>query len=121
MRFSTSLLVALPALALAQEQVPLAEKLQGWLSQAQSYVSSALPSAPSPLDAGAAKVAKHVETALTLENWQQVLSADPSAEGPEEFMLYITGGNKTCYGLCDNATKAWNVCISKSRQNPLDY
>jgi len=120
MRFSTSLLVALPALALAQEQAPLAERLQGWLNQAQSYVSSALPSTPSPFDAGAAKVAGHVETAVTLENWQQVLSADPSATtaGPEEFMLYITGGNKTCYGLCDNATKAWNGSVALLSASP---
>ena len=30
-------------------------------------------------------------------------------------MIYITGGNKTCYGVCGNATKAWNVRITRVR------
>jgi len=120
MRFSSSVVLALPALALAQEQVPLADKIKGWLNQAQSFVSSAVPSVPSPVDAGAAKVAEHVETSLTLENWQSVLSADPSATtaGPEDFMVYITGGNKTCYGLCGNATEAWNESVALLSASP---
>jgi len=120
MRFSSSLLLALPALALAQEQVPIVDKIKGWLDQAQSFISSAVPSVPSPLDAGAAKVAEHVETALTLENWESVLSADPSATtaGPTDFIVYITGGNKTCYGLCGNATKAWNDSLALLSASP---
>lgn len=111
MRFSRSLLLALPALALAEEQVPLFDKLKGYLNKATAAVSSAIP-AVSPLDAGAAKVAEHVVSPLTLENWQSVLTPSGSAiqsEGPEHWLVYITGGNVTCYGLCANATKAWNV------------
>jgi len=117
MRFSSTLVVVLPALALAQEQVPLADKIKGWINRAQSYISSAVPSVPSPMDAGAAKVAEHVEHVLTLDNWKSVLVANPSstAAGPEDWMIYITGGNKTCYGVCGNATKAWNVRITRVR------
>lgn len=120
MRFSSSVLLALPALALAQEQFPFADKIKGWFDQAQSYVSSAVPSVSSPMDAGAAKVAGHVETALNLENWQSVLSADPSATtaGPEDFMVYITGGNKTCYGVCEKADKAWNDSVALLSASP---
>jgi hypothetical protein len=123
MRFSSTLVVVLPALALAQEQVPLADKIKGWINRAQSYVSSAVPSVPSPMDAGAAKVAEHVEHVLTLDNWKSVLVANPSttAAGPEDWMIYITGGNKTCYGVCGNATKAWNVRITKSDHSPRDF
>jgi len=49
-----------------------------------------------------------------------VLSADPSATtaGPADFMVYITGGNKTCYGLCGNATKAWNESLALLSASP---
>ncbi|KAF2090204.1 hypothetical protein K490DRAFT_35539 [Saccharata proteae CBS 121410] len=110
MRFSQSLLIALPAVALAQEQAPLADKVKGWFNKATSYVSSVAPAAPSPVDAGAAKVAELVVEPLTLENWHSVLAptAAASADGPEEWMIYVTGGNATCYGLCGNTTEAWN-------------
>jgi len=120
MRFSSTFVVVLPALALAQEQVPLADKIKGWINRAQSYVSSAVPSVPSPMDAGAAKVAEHVEHVLTLDNWKSVLVANPSttAAGPEDWMIYITGGNKTCYGVCSNATKAWNESVALLSASP---
>ncbi|OCK85750.1 hypothetical protein K432DRAFT_286154 [Lepidopterella palustris CBS 459.81] len=114
MRCASRLLLALPALALAQEQFPIADKIKGWLNQAQSFISSAVPAVPSTMDAGAAKVAEHVEIFLTLDNWQSVLAADPSATtaGPDDWMVYITGGNRTCYGLCGNATIAWNESVA---------
>ncbi|OCL12518.1 hypothetical protein AOQ84DRAFT_285019 [Glonium stellatum] len=120
MRFSSTILLALPALVLAQEQIPLGEKVKGWINKAQSYVSSAVPAVPSPMDAGAAKVAKRVEHILTLDNWKSVLIANPSttAAGPEDWMVYITGGNKTCYGVCGNATKAWNESVAILSASP---
>jgi hypothetical protein len=112
MRFSRSLVLALPALALAEEQVPLMDKVKGFFNKATSIVSSAVPSAPSPVDAGAAKVAEIVVSPLNQENWRSVLTPSPASavtDGPEHWMVYITGGNKTCFGLCGNATRAWNV------------
>lgn len=114
MRVSASLVVALSTLAVAQEQNPLndiGDKLKGWFEKVQSYV----PAAPSaPVDAGAAKVAEVKTVPLTLENWRETLTPSASAmsEGPEEWMVYITGGNKTCYGMCGEADKAWNESVA---------
>jgi hypothetical protein len=112
MRFSKFALLAIPALAVAEEQIPLMDKVKGFFNKAQSIVSSAVPTVTAPVDAGAAKVADVVVSPLTLENWRSVLT--PSAASavksePEHWMVYINGGNKTCYGFCGNATKAWQV------------
>jgi hypothetical protein len=116
MRYS-SIVLALPALSLAQEQIPLVDKLKGWFNKAQSYVETAIPSIPSiipeAVDAGASKVAESVVYPLNLSNWEKVLSPSAAAaqkSGPEEVLVFVTGQNKTCYGLCDDANAAWNVC-----------
>lgn len=94
MRFHTSLLV-LPALslALAQDQHPLIATAQGWFEKAKSFIDSSIPS---PLDAGAAAIASRQVTNLTLSNWRSVLSPKPDSTGPENWMVLVTGGNKTC-------------------------
>lgn len=116
MRFSSSLVLALPALALAEEQVPLLEKVKGFFSKATAAVSSAIPAAPSaPVNAAAskaaAKAAEAIQHPITLENWKEVLTVDPTVSAPttQEWLVFITGGNTTCFGFCGNATKAWNV------------
>ncbi|KAF2460455.1 hypothetical protein BDY21DRAFT_165689 [Lineolata rhizophorae] len=121
MRFTRSLLLALPALALAEDaQVPLMDKVKGWFNKASSIIpssmssmsSSVAPAAETPVDVTAARIAEYVVTPLTLDNWNDVLA--PSAdggEGPEDWMVYMTGGNATCYGLCGNVTKAWNESV----------
>ncbi|GKZ39479.1 hypothetical protein AbraIFM66950_000387, partial [Aspergillus brasiliensis] len=55
MRF-TPVVALLPALAVAQEQVPLADRVQGWFNKAKSYLPTATPVAPA-----AAVVEKVVE------------------------------------------------------------
>ena len=114
MRFAQSLLVALPALAVAQEQVPLADRVKGWFNKAQNYVTESVPAVTAPVDAGAAKVAEVVVEPLTLENWRSVINSSNVAtvDGPEEWMVFLTGGNKTCFGLCGNVTEALNVGIA---------
>lgn len=115
MRYSSAIL-ALPALALAQDQVPLADKLRGWFKQAQEYlptsIAASIPSViPDPVDAGASFVAEQVIHELNLTNWQSIVAPSSSAQtaGPEEWMIFLTGGNATCYGLCGNVTKEWTV------------
>jgi len=113
MKFSVSVLsLALPVLALAQDQIPLADRLKGWFNKATANIQSSIPSViPNPIDAGAAKVAEHVVLPINMENWKEVLKSSPSAVGgpPDEWMIFFDGGNKTCYGLCGDASKAWNV------------
>lgn len=114
MRFST-VLIALPALAAAQDQVPLVEKVSGWFNNIKSAVPAApsVPSVPNPVTAGAAKVAEYKVHKFTHANYDEKLkptSADP-ADGPENWLIYVTGGNKTCFGRCDTVDKAWNASI----------
>lgn len=106
MRFSTTLLIALPAIATAQQQKPLGENLQAWFEKAKSYIPTA---ATEPVAAGAAKVASKNITPLTKDNWQAVLAPSTSPKNsPEEWMILVSGGNKTCYGRCARVEKAFN-------------
>ena len=116
MRFSTTAVLALPALAVAEQQIPLLDRVKGFFNQATASVASVIPSAPSvpsaPVEAAAAKAAEAVQYPLTLENWKEVLTVDPTVSAPatQEWLIFVTGGNSTCYGFCGPAEKAWNVC-----------
>lgn len=112
MRPSSALLFAFAASAVAQDQIPLLDKLKGFLNQATAAISSAVPAAPSnPVKAASAKAAESIQHELTLENWKDVLTVDPTVSTPatQDWLVYITGGNASCFGLCGNTTKAWNV------------
>lgn len=110
MRFISALLI-LPSITLAQDQQPLGEKVKGWFQKAQSYIPTSTDQIPNPVDAAAGKVEERVVHRLTLDNWKDVLqpSVQSKANTPEEWMVFITGENKTCYGLCDRADSAWKV------------
>lgn len=118
MRVSSAIL-ALPALASAQAQgqgqaplVEMVESLKGYWNMLTNSVGAAVPHVPHhPAQAGAAKVAEHVQHELTLQNWKQVLTTDVTASPPttQDWAIFTTGGAVTCYGMCGNATKAWNV------------
>jgi hypothetical protein len=113
---TSSLLLALPALAVAQDQAPLAgifNKIKDAVKSASSYIPNSIPSiVPNPVDAGAAKVAGRAVHKLHFNDWKDVVKpsqvASKSSE-PEHWMVYLTGGNKTCLGFCDTADAAWNV------------
>lgn len=124
MRTSSALLV-LPALASAQ-QFPIIDQVKGWLNGAASSVSSAAPSGeaitdsipsasdiPNPIAEGAAKYADLKVTPLTLENWRSTLvpGAATASPGLEEWMIFVTGGNKSCHGRCARANNAWNEAV----------
>jgi len=118
MRFSSSILLALPAIAVAEEQIPILDKVKGFFSKATAAVSSAIPAVPSaPINAAtekaASKAAAAIQHPITLENWKEVLTVDPTASPPttQDWLIFITGGNTTCFGLCGNATKAWNASL----------
>lgn len=120
MRFSSSVVLALPALAVAEQQIPLLDKVKGFFNQATASVASVIPSAPSmptaPMEAAAAKAAEAVQYELTLENWKEVLTVDPTVSAPatQEWLVFVTGGNSTCYGFCGPSEKAWNVCTPRN-------
>jgi hypothetical protein len=103
MRLATLLL--LPLLVAANQQ-PLKEKAAEWLDKAKAYMEIDVPS---PVDASASNVAELVVEKINIRNWQRKLA--PKLDGQEDWMVFFSGGNKSCYGLCEPAYKAWNVCI----------
>ncbi len=103
-------LLLLPLLV-AADQNPLVGKAYGLFDQAKAYVAGAaesLPDLPNPIDAGASKVAGRVVERINIRNWQRKLA--PKPDGEEEWMIYLTGGNKSCFGKCGPMNTVWNVC-----------
>lgn len=120
MRLTTALLIALPACAAAQQQFPLANTLQFWFEKAKSYLPDA---ATTPITAAKAKAAAANITPLTVDNWQTVLSPSPSHasnnwRGPETWMVFVSGTNKTCFGLCGGLEVAWNETAALFAADP---
>ncbi|KAB8239421.1 uncharacterized protein BDW43DRAFT_258005 [Aspergillus alliaceus] len=108
MRF-IQLLPLLPALAVAQEQAPLADRVQGWFNKAKSYLPTATPVIPAVEKVvEQKKIQEKTVTPFNLTNWQSILA--PSDE-PQDWLLFITGGNKTCFGRCAQAEKSFNESV----------
>jgi hypothetical protein len=110
---SSSLLFLLPALGVVAEQKPMewTESVKAWFNKASEAAAKNVKNVPNiipdSLDSGAAKVAEVVVEPINASNWKDVLV--PGASKSNEWLVYVTGSNKTCYGNCVNATKAWNV------------
>ena len=102
--------------------MPLLDKIKGYFVQATAAISSAVPAAPSaPIKAASAKAAEQIQHELTLENWKEVVTVDPTTSVPttQDWLVYITGGNATCFGLCGNTTQAWNVRVHISPKTSM--
>ena len=128
MRVSTTLFLALPILITAQQQKPLLDTLQeqasSYLGQAQLYFEKAKSYVPgaiqSPINTGTANIAAKNVTPLTKENWYQTLKSSTSAtsQGPSTWMVFVSGGNKTCYGQCDGVERAWSESATLFAADP---
>ena len=100
MRLTNPLILSLPLLASAQT-FP-----QSFFSKIKSYIPSvATANAP---DATAEALLKNV-VALTPGNWRETLGSPSAQATGREWYVLVTGGNKTCSGLCSDVEKAWNV------------
>ena len=119
---TSPLLLALPAFSTAQ-QLPFVDQVKGWFAKASESISSAIPSSiasppsisiPNPVASGAAKIASLKVQPLTLANYNEVLKPGGATASPgiEEWMVFVTGGNKTCYGRCTRAEEAWNESVA---------
>ncbi|KAK3304624.1 uncharacterized protein B0T15DRAFT_537093 [Chaetomium strumarium] len=121
MRFSTTAVLALPLLASAAES-PFEQykaKFQNFLSSFGASVPNAEKAADAVSSAASAATDKaksklvaepmKIET-LTLENWKDTLYAPVKAEAtqPEEWLVLVTGRNKTCFGHCNKVEAAFN-------------
>ena len=111
MHFATLLLLPL---LVAADQIPLQDKVAGWFDKAKSYIPTALPN---PIDVGAAEVAGRVVERVNVRNWQRKLLPKPDTE--EEWMVFLTGGNKSCFGRCGHVYEKWNVCFRTGGSNCL--
>lgn len=123
---ASALILALPALACAQQQVPLMDHVKGWFAKASDSISSAMPSTvqaqevPNPVASGAAKVAEHKVQRVTIHNYKDVLrpGAATATPGVEEWMVFVTGANKTCHGRCARAETAWDESVALLAASP---
>ncbi|MCJ1353177.1 MAG: hypothetical protein MMC33_003162 [Icmadophila ericetorum] len=123
MRLSLTLLAVLPTLIAADaQQKPLQEVIQDsiytYLNKAKTFLPQAFAS---PIDAGASKVAAKNVTPLTKDNWKSTLtpSAASIASGsPESWMVFVSGGNKTCFGRCEGVEQAWNQSAALFAADP---
>lgn len=133
MRFSqAAILCALPLLVIAEEeqQAPLLDSLKAkgiyYLNQLQSFLPSGKPSsfvqiedetsdAPAT-DGSPPKIERPVPAIenLTLETWKETLQSTPVTSTKsehattDEWFVLLTGGNKTCYGLCGQIESSFN-------------
>ncbi|XWX01836.1 hypothetical protein V2A60_009865 [Cordyceps javanica] len=117
MRFSlatAALVAAVPALAAdAAADGPLGQykaQFQNFLGKFTGYVADSAVVQDGPVAAVEAKVGEIKMSHLTLENWKETLYAPvkDGSEIPEEWWVFITGRNKTCFGQCEKVEKVFN-------------
>lgn len=129
MRLSPAIAFALPLLGAAtQQQTPvelIKEQIQQYLGPYYAKIAPHLPSIPytnvhDAAGAAAAKAAGSNIDVLSLDNWRETVrpSATTYAEGPEEWWILITGGNKSCYGLCGQVEKSFNESAALFAADP---
>jgi len=106
MRFTNPALLgaaALPLLALAEHQE---SPINGLKAQGLLYwdkIQSYFPSKPAPI----------IEV-LAIDTWKNILNSSPATSTKsedavkEDWFLLLTGGNKTCYGLCEGVERSFN-------------
>ena len=103
------LLTLLPALALAEPPYQkVFDAVKGKLDNAVEGLKNAIPeNIPDIMDTGASKVAAEKVQRINIRNFQRKLA--PKLDSEEEWMIYFTGGNKTCFGRCTSVDVKWNV------------
>lgn len=107
MYFSSLLLLA-PILSslVTADQVPFVGKATEWLDKAKSFLPN-----QGPVEAGAAYVSERRVERINIRNWQRKLA--PKLDTEEEWLIFVTGGNKSCFGRCGHAEATWNVSLSR--------
>jgi len=124
MRFSaTAAILALPLLASAsiETQDPLTQAKDTALHY-YNLLASYIPhyNTFQAAEAAAAKAGGRNIDILSLSNWRSTLrsSVTPASKGPEEWWVLITGGNKTCWGRCEGADRAFNETALLLKADP---
>jgi len=116
MRLSPAIALALPIFGAAANQPSpielVKEQFQTYLGPYVEKITPYLPSIPytnvhDAAEAAAAKAAGSNIDILSLDNWRDIVKPS-TATHPEEWWILLTGGNKTCYGLCGQIEKSFN-------------
>ncbi|RFU28000.1 hypothetical protein B7463_g8340, partial [Scytalidium lignicola] len=121
MRFTSISLLALPLLTVAAQESPLDQakaQAQFWFNKIAAYLPN--PSVPEPSEAAAVKPTERPVHVLTLDNWQETIrsSVKPAGSTPEEWWVFVTGGNKTCFGHCQKVEAAFNETAALWSSDP---
>ena len=112
--------VALPALILAQSQKPFKDRaLDIWAKASSLILPAPLPSAAVERVAIGSRQA--VIEDITADNWRGKLLnyTEPPFSQPKEWMILFSGNN-SCLGKCQSAEIAFNVTKSP-RPHPHPY
>ncbi|PHH53427.1 hypothetical protein CFIMG_001548RA [Ceratocystis fimbriata CBS 114723] len=122
MRYQT-IALALPAVAQAQDSFfgQYKAKFQNVIGQFTAMIPS--PSAvPEIIEEVVPEVLlnKKVLEPLALPSWKDTLyePVEEDAKIPEQWWVFITGGNKTCQGLCGHAESTFNETAAKFASMP---
>ncbi|EME49842.1 hypothetical protein DOTSEDRAFT_50023 [Dothistroma septosporum NZE10] len=123
---TSPIVLALPALAAAQQQIPILDQVKGWFAKASESVAAVVSSAtesasiPNPVASGAAKIAQLNVHRVDLNNFQELIKpgSATAAPGIQTWEVFVTGGNKTCYGACNRAETAFNESVALVAASP---
>jgi hypothetical protein len=97
----------LPILALTGASLVQAgpmDQVNAWFDNLKTQLSNAISS---PVDAVSASIAGQVVQPLNMQNWKSHLWPKPDEE--QEWLVFMTGGNKSCFGRCEHVDRVWNV------------
>ncbi|RMD39969.1 hypothetical protein DV735_g5155, partial [Chaetothyriales sp. CBS 134920] len=115
----------LPALVACEEQASLASKAAGWLEKAKAFIPSSSTTAEAVViaeeDVTAAEsepVVRRIVERIQRDNYKQKLG--PKATGDEEWLVYLTGGNKTCLGQCGGVDSLWRESVPQLSALPQE-
>ncbi|RVX68410.1 hypothetical protein B0A52_07410 [Exophiala mesophila] len=101
---SCLLLPALASMAAAQAQIPFKDKATELINKAKDLLPNS-----GPIEAGSAYIAGTIVERINIRNWERKLS--PKLDTEEEWMVYVTGGNKSCFGRCGPIDAVWNQSV----------
>lgn len=113
---STALL-ALPLLAAAEGPLDQYQaQFQNFLGNFGSYIPTA--SRVDQADAHTAKTGDKKMSVLHLDNWKKTLyePVPPGTTKPVDFWVAVTGGKKTCFGMCCKQYPIFPLCSFSATQ-----
>ncbi|RMZ80378.1 hypothetical protein DV738_g2788, partial [Chaetothyriales sp. CBS 135597] len=108
----------LPGLVACEEEASLSSKAAGWFEKAKAFIPSSSTAAATVVSAeDVVAQPEHQSEPVVLRIVEQIQRSNyksllgPKATGDEEWLLYLTGGNKSCLGQCGPADSLWEESL----------